>query len=131
MRLPRVLAFTLLACALPGCRSSRFMPADPAKPDQLATCTGTITRIDAGQEAKVRLVIHLKPRPADAHLLGDGQAELPCVVLRAHDQGFGTLLDRLRVGMAVEISGYPVVERRKPDVRLLRPVTSIDTYPGP
>jgi hypothetical protein len=129
MWLARVLALTLIAGVVVGCRSSRFMPADPERPNRLGTCTGTITRLAPGQEAEVRLVIHLRPRREDSRLLSAGQTELPCVVLRAHADRFQKVLDRLRVGMAVEISGYPVVERREPTVRMLRPVTSIDLYP--
>jgi len=129
MWLSRALALTLIAGVVFGCRSSRFVPVDPDRPNRLDTCTGTITRIAPGQEAEVRLVIRLKPRREDAGLLGEGQVELPCVLLRAHADRFSKVLDRLRVGMAVEISGYPVVDRGEPTVRMLRPITSIDLYP--
>lgn len=126
MRFAR-LAALIVAITGSGCSTPRFTPADPAAPNTIPRCVGTIARVVHHPDAEVTTAIDLVPVASDRRLLAEGQTRLPCVVLTRHAHNFGRLPEGLTVGQRVEIAGYFVRDRN--GEHALRPVTSIDVHP--
>ena len=113
---------------LSACAGPAYVAADARDPDREVTCTGTITALEDLPGGD--FVLHVTPRPADAHLLAKGQRDILCTIPASRRDPFTDILPMLKVGGPVEVAGYWVTATATGHNEV-RSVTAVDRFPDP
>lgn len=127
MRWPHTLVLQLALVVLASCSGRRWQPADPDHPNRISTVRGRLESVDdAGAE---RVVLRIRPRDDVSSRILEGQSGLSCALVPpARREDFTGVLEQLRIGQEIEISGY-LVRDTEHHVLVLRPITAIDLFP--